>query len=363
MTKQFNPSLRFVATALACGAALASAYAQASNYYAVLPLAGVDATQSSRPVRLALAAVTPPLAYVGIPYSFNLGALVSLDGPEGTDGSKVAWSIFSGELPAGLALVGSTISGTPTAVSAPTAVKLRAEYAQGFQSVGAMQGYQFEVSASGVRDFGAYRAWADGTYAQSCEGYIRPKDANHAYKDATGDGVYRISPPSSAPFDAYCDQTSDGGGWTRVALQFESNPVAWTGAESGPSYTLSQAQIPPHTFTGFGKDGVATYAGMAPFQYTTEDIPVTLVQDPRNGWYFQIHRSSISHYAYHNPEEPEITNQPEWRNTLTFDKTGARAFSWAFSLNNPIQAARGYSLGGSSLYTTPQDYGWSVWVK
>jgi hypothetical protein len=30
----------------------------------------------------------------------------------------------------------------------------------------------------------------------------------------TTDGIYRISPPGIAPFDVWCDMTSDGGGWT-----------------------------------------------------------------------------------------------------------------------------------------------------
>lgn len=199
-------------------ATLGASVAQASDYYAVLPMAGVDATQSSRPVTIALAGATPPPATVGVPYSFDLGALLSLDGPEGTNRANVTWSVFSGTLPAGLALAGNAITGTPTGVSAPVTVKLRAEYASGFQSVGAMLGYVFEVQPTEIMDFGAYRAWVDGAPSASCREYLHPQDQNHIYAGATGDGVYRIS-VAGVQIDVYCDQSSDGGGWVLLMKQ------------------------------------------------------------------------------------------------------------------------------------------------
>ncbi|MER1968337.1 fibrinogen-related domain-containing protein [Castellaniella sp. GW247-6E4] len=207
---------RIAASALACAGALCALSAQTAelSYFAVVPVSGVGTVGQLRPVKMALAGATPPAATIGVPYEFNLGALLSLDGPEGTTPDKVSWSVVSGELPAGLGLTADRISGVPLEVAAPGMVTFRAEYQGGYRDVGAIQGYEFEVHPAGIADFGGYRAWADGTFAQSCNEYRMPKDGAHAYEGATGDGVYRLAPNGLTPFDARCDMTTDGGGWT-----------------------------------------------------------------------------------------------------------------------------------------------------
>lgn len=204
---------RLAAGALACAGALFALNAQAQGtYFAVVPVSGVGAVRQLRPVGIALAGATPPAATVGVRYEFNLGELLSLDGPEGTTRNNVRWSIVSGALPAGLELAGSRVSGVPSEVSTPGAVLIRAEYQGNHQNEGAMQAYAFEVRPAGVIDFGGYRAWEDGTFAQSCKEYRYPTDEVHRYADSTGDGVYRISPAGIDPFDVSCDMANDGGG-------------------------------------------------------------------------------------------------------------------------------------------------------
>ena len=69
-----------------------------------------------------------------------------------------------------------------------------------------------------IKNFGTYRAWLDGTYAISCNGY-KNSGTEKKYAGAIGNGVYRIQPISfGAPFDVYCDMTNDAGGWMLAAV-------------------------------------------------------------------------------------------------------------------------------------------------
>src|SRR5205085_1767871 len=101
---------------------------------------------------------------------------------------------------------------------------------------------------------GSSRLWSDGTVARSCKDYRLPP-TGHTYAGATGDGIYTIDPDgggSVAPFDAYCDMTTDGGGWTRVA-NISSNDIAVTATTyqsgmntlSNTNYVVPCGQLTP----------------------------------------------------------------------------------------------------------------------
>jgi len=94
------------------------------------------------------------------------------------------------------------------------------------------------ASSYGVVVSGGARQWLDGTYAASCAAYMSPS-APYSYSGSTGDGLYTVNPGGTGAFQAWCDQTLDGGGWalvTSVASQGEfwraSNYTVATGART-----------------------------------------------------------------------------------------------------------------------------------
>ncbi len=95
---------------------------------------------------------------------------------------------------------------------------------------------------------GAGRNWADGKYASGCHQYRMP-DVAHAYLGATGDGRYTIDPDDAgptAPFDVYCDMSTDGGGWTLVDND-ASSITSFSKREAGanPDITLTRGSYLP----------------------------------------------------------------------------------------------------------------------
>lgn len=165
-------------------------------------------------ITVSLADATPPTGIVGQTYpgfDFKPSLSVSGDAAYAGNGANVTWSLASGALPAGLSLDPSTgvVAGKPTAFSTGP-VTIKAAY----KTASTTHAYTVPVVAVLQQQAAGYRTWSDGTYAASCKDYRNP-GGNYRYQGATGDGVYRIQ-PGSGPLDVYCDQTTDGGGWTLV---------------------------------------------------------------------------------------------------------------------------------------------------
>jgi hypothetical protein len=164
---------------------------------------------------------------------------------------------------------------------------------------------------------------------------------------------------------------SEGGGWTLIAAQYETDPVTdWDegfqpdydpGPGSGASFALQRYDIPPHVETAFGKDTEATYVDYARFVYDTNDIPVVELMGKKSGELFHLHRDASAYHADYDPESTESTD-PEWSNALTFDQTAGSHHSWAFAPNHAQTNQRGYSLTGD-VSGTAESHAWTVWVR
>lgn len=102
------------------------------------------------------------------------------------------------------------LNGRTSSISCPTG-----QFVSGFTSTG---GLICNNVFNTIVSNGSGKKWSDGTYATSCRMYRLPT-GNYIYSGLTGDGIYTIDPDgawATAPFDIYCDMTSDGWGWTLV---------------------------------------------------------------------------------------------------------------------------------------------------
>ncbi|KVP96887.1 hypothetical protein WJ97_13765 [Burkholderia ubonensis] len=220
--------------------------AQAADYYLVVPIQGkkVDV-----PISVSLAAYALPDGRVHQVYAgANFNTLLRVTGDAQFTGTGVAWRA-NGALPAGLSLDGTSgvLTGTPSAGGAFT-FDVTATY----KAVTGSQRYSLNIQAiTGVKNYGSYRAWADGTYAASCLAY-RSGTGAYEYTGATGDGVYAIQPAGQAATNVYCDMSN--GGWTMLMQATANIAVAgWYNAVG--SYNLPAQPAPTYAATWKYADG------------------------------------------------------------------------------------------------------------
>lgn len=299
-------------------------------------------------ITIALAATTFPDGKIQTNYTTgSLSSLVTVTGDATYSPSSLSWTLSSGSLPTGLSLSGGAITGKPTATASGT----------------------FELTAS-YKGKSAAKSYAITIYpAASCKELL-------TLAPSTPSGWYTLDVDGSGATAAksyYCDMVSDGGGWTRVVRQTEAAPVTnWNGGVNGQSYALAQNELPAHTQIGIGKDESATFIDYVNGTYQATDMAsmVTLTS-PKTGFQYQMYHHVGNFYRFNNPEETfyeyPTNNNPfgdgDWRNALTFDKTGSRAFTWSFAPQHATPAARGFGFNGASLASTSESYAWTVWVR
>lgn len=107
-------------------------------------------------------------------------------------------------------------------------------------------GLFFARRTAGVKNFGSYRAWGDGSFGSSCLSYINPSEPRyHYYNGATGTGVYRIK-VAGVISDVTCDMTTHGGGYQQVATLDPTKVL------SGKQFIVSTSEYGPSAGTNPG---------------------------------------------------------------------------------------------------------------
>lgn len=192
------------------------------------------------------------------------------------------------------------------------------------------------------------------------------------------DGIYTIT-TGAGELRAACHFVDSGpltGGWTAVVAQYEASPVGWNAgiaadrADAGyldTGFSMTQAQVPTHTAMAVGRissGSMALIDGIAQ-GYSTGNLAHFSAPGLLNGTLYDVHRGDGSYYNFHDPDIGSTGSDPNWNNTLTFDRQGPSngEYTWAFSAQQGAANARGYAYDGASLEGTNENFGWVVFVR
>ncbi len=135
-------------------------------------------------------------------------------------------------------------------------------------------------TAINVVQDGPTRRWSDGTYAASCDDYIRSEDDNRQYAGDIGSGVYTIDVDNTGsidPFAVYCDMEREDGGWTLLLnLDTSDGHVMWWGASEWTN-TSTYGTVDSTPFSGdFKSKAYSALTGTSELLLTVHEQGTTL---------------------------------------------------------------------------------------